>query len=449
MLKVEPHILASVLAVVFYNTLLFAGGEHNLCTSAIHKSGFEHRIFANGDGQEFRYLLFVPRQRLPSDKLPVLLFLNGTGENGEDGVRQVSNNFGVQVWESRLRFPFIAIAPQCRIGGSWDARSLDTLSAMSILDRTIEEFDADSGRVYLTGVSAGGGGVWSIASAYPNRFAAILPLCGIGGNAQELSAARMPIWIIYNSGDKPELVSANRAIRRQLIERGNSPLVTEYDAGGHDCWNRAYRTTALYGWLLEQSRPINQQAMLFQYFPPERLLSEWQSPEHGSWEAGEQDVIIGRDNGTSRRSELISSGAESALELHGDVWLRDDTECRIGLLAEDPKAESWWISILPPKLGTGGVVDNQGAWLGRLDPASQHTLRTDAWNDVRVQLSDGRIEARLNGWSALDVAIKSDKSDVVPTKYRCALATPENGSDIKWRFIRARFKESLSATQRP
>jgi dienelactone hydrolase len=376
-----------------------------------------------------------------------LFFLNGLGENGDDGVRQISNNFGLQIWENRELFPFIAIAPQCRAEGRWEADRLDTKWALQILDHVIEEFSADADRVFLTGVSSGGAGVWNIASAYPDRFAAILPLCGVGGDAQKLAVARMPIWNVYNDGDAADLVDSNRTVRQRLIEQGNSPIVSEYHAGGHDCWNRAYRTTALYGWLLEQSRLKNQQARLFQYFPPERLLAEWQRSKDGAWEIGEEDVIIGHGSETSARSELTSNAFGSAFELHGDVWLQGETECRIGFLADDSASQSWWVSVVTTDQGTGGLVSESGEWLSGLDPAAQNTLRAGAWNDVRVQLADGQITVRLNGWPALDARIDSKNASGAPVKYRCALAAPENDSEIRWRFIRTRFTETPPAEQ--
>ena len=93
------------------------------------------------------------------------MFLNCTGENGNDGVKQINNNFGVRVWDMQRFFPFLALAPQCR--ESWALGGNDTCRALEILDSVIDEFWGDPDRVYLTGVSAGGSAVWDIVSAYP------------------------------------------------------------------------------------------------------------------------------------------------------------------------------------------------------------------------------------------------------------------------------------------
>jgi poly(3-hydroxybutyrate) depolymerase len=413
--------------------------------SCINHCGFFRRTFVDQQGLSHRYVIFAPSRDHQGGEPPVLLFLNGVGENGYDGLKQISNNFGLQVWENREQFPFLAIAPQCRTDGSWAPHSLDTQWALQILDQVIKEFGADEDRVYLTGVSGGGGGVWNIASAFPDRFAAILPLCGTGGDTRKLSAARMPIWNVHNDGDAESLVNSNRAVRRQLIEQGSSPLVTEYDAGGHDCWNRAYRTTAMFGWLLEQCRSRNRKSALFQYHSPERLMADWQASGGGTWTLGDEETVIGRGDETQGRGLLVSVSTGAVAELHGDVWIRGDTDCRIGFIGDAPATDSLWVSVATTDLGTGGVVTDHGAWLAPLDPAAQSTLRTDAWNDVRVRLAAGRLTVRLNGWPAVDLPVNSISS-APGVNYRCALATPEKDSDIQWRFVRTRI-EGLPAAR--
>ena len=102
---------------------------------AVLPPGFQYRTFQHASGHERGYVLFVPRA--VGRKPPVLLFLNGAGENGDDGWSQISNNFGIQVWEMREFFPFIAIAPQCRVSGSWSPGSADTQWALEIVDSFI------------------------------------------------------------------------------------------------------------------------------------------------------------------------------------------------------------------------------------------------------------------------------------------------------------------------
>lgn len=398
--------------------------------------GFLCRTFPDETGNQRGYVVFVPHDR-PREKPPVLMFLNGRGENGDNGI-SIGNNFGLQIWEMQEFFPFLGVAPQCGENGSWSACSPDVTWALQVLDSVIEEFGADKDRVYLTGVSSGGSGVWSVGSAYAERFAALVPLCGVGGaDVQRLTSARMPIWIFYNDQDEANLVESNRRNRKELITLGLSPLVSEYHATGHDCWNRAYRTTAMYGWLLEQSRSKNAAEALFEYLPAERLVAEWRRKGAGEWTVGEDGSLIGQ--GGDGLGLLVSSAAAAgSIEIHGDLWLPADSVGRMAVFngAASESGEGLRLSIMLPDVGTGGVARSGGESLAQLDPAAQRALQPDAWNDVRVRLAEGRLTVRLNGWPAVDVRVEPQAAPAA--ECRCALVTPDDGSEVRWRDIRSR-----------
>ena len=279
--------------------------------SASESRGFQCRNDTDKTGKSHGYVVFVPQKYRDGEKLPVLMFLNGTGENGNDGVQQISNNFGVRVWDMQRFFPFLAFAPQCR--ESWALGGSDMRRALEILDSLIEEFGADPDRVNLTGVSAGGNAVWDIASAHPERFGAIIPLCaGGGGDPRRLVEAAVPSWSFCNRHDTTEIVDFNRLRRAQLIEMGQCPQLTEYPERGHDCWNRAYQCTAMYAWLAKQSRAGNKAEGPFEYLPAQRLVREWRSEGGGEWRVEGDAMVLGcvtwrkmedgGSNGTGRRS---------------------------------------------------------------------------------------------------------------------------------------------------
>jgi hypothetical protein len=388
-----------------------------------------------------------------------------------DGVRQISNNFGVQVWEMRQFFPFIAVAPQCREG--WAAGSTDTYAAIQILDNVIALCGGDPARVFLTGVSSGGDGVWAIGSAFADRFAGIVPLCGeSGAKANKLAGARVPVWQFYNNLDTSNIVAFNRITQSQLIERGESPQVTGYHDLGHDCWNRAYRTTALYRWMLSQNRNHNIGSPTFRCWKAAELAREWDRRGPGRWEAwtgsrrsGRQiddvvssttaevsDEIRGKRGGQLHAGEgapfddlthelvvrredpswLVSNVSGVGIEFHGDVWLDRAKECEVALVADS--GEMFLASIVAFSEGTGGIVDGTGSWLSRLDPSSQRALHVDGWNDVRVCLFEGRLKLTLNGWLAAEIV----PAPTGVTSWRCALVAPRDGSEVSWRFVRTR-----------
>ncbi|MGM0490846.1 MAG: prolyl oligopeptidase family serine peptidase, partial [Planctomycetota bacterium] len=116
-------------------------------------------------------------------------------ENGTDGISAISNKFGIQVWEMKRTFPFVAVPPQCRPEArGWTAAGQD--KALAILDHVAEKYGTDPDRGYVTGVSSGGIGVWNIVSSNPGRFAAAIPVCaGGGGSVESLAGQRTRVWL--------------------------------------------------------------------------------------------------------------------------------------------------------------------------------------------------------------------------------------------------------------
>ena len=221
--------------------------------------GFQMRTYIDESKKSFRYVLYVPPRLDPVQRPPVLMFLHGSGERGSNGIDPIMVGLGPALWKERRTFPFIAIFPQCELESNWFAEKDDAKRAMAILELTEREFDTDRDRVYLTGLSMGGAGSWSLAAQYPQRFAAIVPMCGRGelGNAEKLAAARLPIWNFCGDQDQPETVKFNREMHSALMRAGAADRYTEYEGVGHNCWDQAYGTPELYTWLLEQSREKN------------------------------------------------------------------------------------------------------------------------------------------------------------------------------------------------
>lgn len=408
------------------------------------KRGFIRRTFVDSTGDEHRYVIFLPYNYQLGCRPPVLMFLNGAGENGDDGIRQISKNFGLPIWESREFFPFLVVAPQCRTDESWAARSLSTLWSMQILETVVREFQADEDRIYLTGVSAGGSAAWDFASTYPDKFAAVIPLCGSGrADPSRLAASRIAIWNIYNDKDSPQIVESSRDFRKTLIAHGVSPISTEYPDTGHDCWNRGYRTAALYEWLLLQRRSENIKTALFTPISASHALSNWTPSGSGVWAADENGDLIGRGKAVEGRGLLTSDVKSNSMELHGDMWL-SDLECRVALLGGEANQPPSWISIMSPEDGSGGVIDSTGKYVAPLRPAAQRTLRKGAWNDIRIQVVNDHLAVHINGWNAIDVPWKSPLDADRRTQYRCALVTPNADSECRWRYLRIRSQAQPS-----
>ena len=278
----------------------------------------------------------------------------------------VSNNFGIQVWEMKRHFPFVAAIPQCRPGAGWTEGELD--KALGFLDHVAAEYEADPDRVYVTGVSSGGAGVWNMVASYPERFAAAVPLCGgPAGSAEGLAQAQLQIWNFYNEKDAPDLVEANRRMREKLLEAGASPLATEYPQSSlrdrHNCWDLAYRCTGMYEWLLEQSRSHNaRQTQLFELLPADQILSAWQSHGPARWTAEDDRTIACQNAEADQAGYLISGATYAACEFHVDVYLQSPSEeCRLGLFnqATDDPLSGYVLHVSPPDTGSGGLCEAQ------------------------------------------------------------------------------------------
>ena len=199
------------------------------------------------------YLLYLPADygEAQGKKYPLILFLHGAGERGDE-VNLVRKHGPPKLVNTKTELPvkdFIVVSPQCAPNKWWDPREVITL-----LDEVSQKYSVDPDRVYLTGLSMGGFGTWETASRYPERFAAIAPICG-GGDPRRVRTLRsMPTWVFH--GDKDPTVPVQRSIEmvEALKQAGNEAKFTRYPEAGHDSWTETYNNPELYGWFLQHKR---------------------------------------------------------------------------------------------------------------------------------------------------------------------------------------------------
>jgi predicted peptidase len=134
-----------------------------------------------------------------------------------------------------------------------------TDALLLLLDEVTRHYRIDESRVYLTGLSMGGYGAWHLGSECPDRFAAVVPVCGgfdalLGYPERVCKLQRTPVWAFHGVKDKVVPPSESRALARQLRRCGGNVRLTIYPDLGHDCWTRTYADPALYAWLLQQRR---------------------------------------------------------------------------------------------------------------------------------------------------------------------------------------------------
>ena len=243
---------------------------------------FLRRTFVDAQaGRAMPYRLYVPSAGGTKRSYPLVVFLHGGGERGDDNERPLVANQGGLAWakpQEQAQRPAYVLVPQAR--PTWDGgfarvrnaqnhgdfkhafeASEDLLTAGRLLQQVLAEFpDIDRKRIYLTGISEGGLGSWAWSLLQPDLFAAIVPVCG-GADPAAMSALRhLPVWAFHAAADPVVPVSLTRNAIEALRAAGGQPRYTEYDRStylyptAHFSWVPAYRDEEMRAWLFRQSR---------------------------------------------------------------------------------------------------------------------------------------------------------------------------------------------------
>ena len=216
------------------------------------QTGFLDRTVAMSS-TTYRYQVYVPADFSKKKSWPVILFLHGAGERGSDGLLQTDVGIAHAIRLHSSRFPFVVVIPQCGEGKIWGEPDMQT-QAMAALEASLKEFHGDRNRIYLTGLSMGGFGTWDIISRQPDRFAAAVPVCGGGDEAQAPRIAKLPIWAFHGARDMTVKPFRSRRMIAALERTGGHPRYTEYPHEEHASWVPAYKDPELYKWLFAQKR---------------------------------------------------------------------------------------------------------------------------------------------------------------------------------------------------
>ncbi|EDM27828.1 phospholipase/Carboxylesterase [Lentisphaera araneosa HTCC2155] len=199
-----------------------------------------------------KFLLHLPVTKKSNQKWPLIVFLHGRGERG-DNIEKVKSHGPPKVVEKDKNFPFMVLSPQCLKGkdgkGWWKTKDLDLL-----LDYVKKTYPVDEQRIYLTGLSMGGFGTWAWAAERPTEFAAIAPICGGGNplNAKRLS--KLPIWVFHGDKDKVVPITLSQLMVTALKAEGAKVDFTIYPNVGHNSWSKTYANPKLYEWFMEHKK---------------------------------------------------------------------------------------------------------------------------------------------------------------------------------------------------
>jgi predicted peptidase len=194
------------------------------------------------------YLLSLPKDYAQQDSWPLLLFLHGAGERGDD-LELVKKHGPPKLIEAGQTFPCIVVSPQCPRGRWWEPIELAAL-----LDEIVEKYRVDQDRIYVTGLSMGGFGTWSLAAYQPQRFAAIVPICGGGEPFTTRLYSHVPTWVFHGAKDSAVPLEHSQRMVDALKQAGGNVQFTVYPEAGHDSWTETYADAQLYDWLFQQKR---------------------------------------------------------------------------------------------------------------------------------------------------------------------------------------------------
>jgi predicted peptidase len=251
--------------------LLFIG---TFPSAQSRETGFINRSLTV-DGVERRYQVYVPYGYRAGMRLPVILALHGGGEVGADGLLQTDVGLARAVRRHPDRFGAIVVFPQIPSDGTPGFQDLGERIALGELDKAISEFQADTTREYLIGHSMGGNGAWYLAYHHPDRFAALVVVCGFveestgaasgihyppiaqkaDGDAFIAVAqrvSRLPIWIFHGDADQTVPVEQSRHMFASLTALGASVQYTELPGVRHNAWDPAYDRADVFTWLFQQ-----------------------------------------------------------------------------------------------------------------------------------------------------------------------------------------------------
>lgn len=198
------------------------------------------------------HLVYLPAdfEKDPAGRWPLLIFLHGSGERGKDLKGAWRHGPFREIREGR-EFPFVAIAPQCPENELWEAFQ-ETLERQ--LDEWIAAYRIDPDRVYLTGLSMGAFGAWSWGTLHPDRFAAVMPLCGSGDPNRAYRLREVPVWAFHGELDDCVPLSGTANMVERLLQAEGKVKFTVCEGLGHDCWTDTYHREDVYEWLLAQHK---------------------------------------------------------------------------------------------------------------------------------------------------------------------------------------------------
>ena len=203
----------------------------------------------------------------PDKKVPLILFLHGAGERGNDNAAQLTHGVTDLIKFGDANGGAIVIVPQCPaeekwVNVPWDSQthampaepSASMKLVLALVNEKTEKMPVDPDRIYVTGLSMGGYGTWDIIQRRPKLFAAAIPICSAGDPSLAAVIKSVPTWIFHGADDDLVKVSCSHDMVNALKACGGNVQYREYPGVGHDSWTQTYADPDVLRWLFEQRR---------------------------------------------------------------------------------------------------------------------------------------------------------------------------------------------------
>jgi predicted peptidase len=250
--------------------ILLWGGASAMQTSYAADVGesFAARSFTDSTGTRLLYRQLQPKDYDAKQRYPLVIFLHGAGERGDDNRIQLKHGMANYAADDlREKFPAFVIAPQCPANQKWvdvdwsgekhtqpPKASPSMHATRELIDALQKEYSIDADRIYITGLSMGGYGTWDALQRFPELFAAGAPICGGGDPSLAERIKHIPIWVFHGEQDTVVKPIRSRSMVEALEAAGAKPKYTEYPKVGHDSWTATYANPEFHAWLFSQKR---------------------------------------------------------------------------------------------------------------------------------------------------------------------------------------------------
>jgi predicted peptidase len=256
-----------VFFVVLALNISFLAIPSHLSAEEAWRKLYEADVYTHDDGQKVPYRLMKPEKIEEGKTYPLILFLHGGGENGDDNDLHLYIGAADFVKpENRQKHPCFVLFPQCPKGSHWIMRDFqsqhgeqsdvpDPLDlAFALIEKLMTKLPIDKGCIYVTGVCTGGVGTWTAIQRRPDFFAAAIPICGGGDPAQAEKVKDVPLWAFHGDKDNVVPVEDTKRSIAAVEKAGGKPKMTIYPEAGHNSWSATYGNPEVLDWLFQQKR---------------------------------------------------------------------------------------------------------------------------------------------------------------------------------------------------